>query len=243
MKRGLIAGVFLLVIGILVSGVLGEIYVGEVSSLYNLGDVINVTSYLSSNVEKVGFFNGFLVCGLNEVEIHKSVMIVGPENDKEIVVQVALDNYIIGNLSGNCFIKTTYGAGEARSRVFEIINNVDVRFNIKGVTYAPGDVVNITGRVVKGNGAVLDGFVEIVFEGVDLLNYGAAKLEDLIFDEGSDGSLDEEEDNDEDTIGEDEKTSEEVALELWKEYHPGEEIPPELLSSDESNLEFVFFGR
>ena len=98
MKRGLTAGVILLLLGMFIPLGLAEIYVGEVNSLYNLGDIVNISASLNSNIDTVGFFNAYFVCGLREVEVYKSVIDVGPENEKEILIRTALDNLIIGNL-------------------------------------------------------------------------------------------------------------------------------------------------
>ena len=60
MKRGLIFGVLLL---FLINGVVGEIFLGQpANSLYNVGDIFNISISLSSNVKIVDFFKGTLVC-------------------------------------------------------------------------------------------------------------------------------------------------------------------------------------
>lgn len=244
MKRGIILSVCLAVV-LLSPFVLGGISFGETESLYNLGDIVNVSAYLSSGAGSVGFFGAYLVCGLNEIEIYKSVQVVGADQEKEILIQTSLDNEIIGNLSGSCYIKGTYGAGQSRSKVFNIVNKINVKFNIDGVSFEPGEIINLTGKAVKKNGQPLNGFVEIVFEGVDLINYGSPKLESL--DLGDDAVNKNEVVNSEnESVASSEGSSsggsgdsEGDAVKLWKSLHPGEELPAEfarsIVSEDDVN--------
>lgn len=221
MKRGIICGLFLLM---LVPAVYAETSIGEINGLYNLADFINVEVSLGANFETFGFLGGFLVCNGEEIEVHKSVQSLNSGESKTVFFDIILDREIIGNISGSCFIKARYGAEEVRSAVFQIVKDVKINFEIDDAFYEPGNSVNITGSVVKKNGNALNGFVEIIFEELELLNFDSPKRQENT--EQSTGG--ETESGTENT--EENKETTEDALELWKRYHPGEEVPPELMS-------------
>ena len=86
------------------------------------------------------------------------MQVVEPEGQKIVVLETALDSEIIGNLSGVCHIRALYADNEARSPGFEIGGGVNVNVEIvEGVSFKPGDVVNISGSAVKWNGGALNG--------------------------------------------------------------------------------------
>ena len=165
MKRGLFI-IFLALI--LLPFASADIYINGLKDVYNVGDIVEAEVTLSSSVYTSGFFISYLVCGVNEIETYLSMEGINPGEEKVISVRAIIDNNIIGDLIGECYLRSLYGSGEVRSPVFKISRFVRVSMDINDISFFPGDSVDISGRIVKDNGELLNGFVNIIVEGIDV---------------------------------------------------------------------------
>ncbi len=165
MKRGIIYTAILLTIALfpLISA---DIYVDQLRSLYNVGDVINANITLSSRLDTSGFFSAFLVCGTREIETYKSMEFISANQEKHISIIAILDNGLLSSSENTCFIRALYGAGEARSQPFMISRKINVEVRVEPPIVFPGEDVSVSGMAVKDNRAPLNGFVEIKVEGI-----------------------------------------------------------------------------
>src|SRR3989338_6947447 len=191
MKRGLIFGVLLL---FLINGVVGEIFLGQpANSLYNVGDIFNIGISLSSNVKIVDFFKGTLVCNEGHIEIYKSLQSLNVGEKKEINIEISVAPSIIGNFSGECYLSAEYIGDVKESQRFEISRNIKVNFDVDGVAFSPKEKVKISGRAIKYNNELLNGFVNLVVEEIDVninngVKEGSFNLEFVVPDNAVPGS-------------------------------------------------------
>ncbi len=191
MKRGLISGILLL---FLINSAAGEIFLGQpASSLYNVGDIFNISVSLSSNTKIVDFFKGTLICNEDYIEIYKSLQSLNAGEKKEINIEISIVPSIIGNFSGECYLSVEYMEDVKESQRFEISNGVKVDFNIDGVAFSPEEKVKISGRAIKYNNELLNGFVNLVVDGIDVninsgVKEGSFNLEFVVPDNAAPGS-------------------------------------------------------
>jgi len=167
MKRGhifLVIGFFLAVVVFPIAS--AGFYIDQLHSLYNVGDIINANVSIGANVDTVGFLSAYLVCGVNEVETYKSMEIVPAGEERKVNIRAIVDNNILGILDKECFIRTLYGSGEARSQTFEISRNINVDVRADNALLMPGESINISGTIIKENRLPLNGFVKVFIQGI-----------------------------------------------------------------------------
>ncbi len=145
-----------------------EIFVGQPEALYNFGDELKINVTLFESSRTVGFLSGFLVCNDKDFEIYKSIYTVNANEQKSLVIETIIDPFIIGKLSGECYIRISYAGNLEESQKFEISRGVNINVAIEKGVVGPGDKVKISGRAVKRNGNLLDGFVEVFVELINI---------------------------------------------------------------------------
>jgi class 3 adenylate cyclase len=165
MKRDnkLLFVVFLLMTVFVISFANAEILISQPKAFYNLGDEISFDIKIDSI--KTGYFDADLICnGLNK-NIYHNV----PESTSFGIKRKLISDYI-GDLTGVCYVKLTYGADEKASQNFEISNEIDISLEIENMTYSAGDNIKIKGTAIKKNNELLGqdyaAFAEV------FLNYG-----------------------------------------------------------------------
>lgn len=166
MKRGIIHLLYLLAI-FLLPLVSADIYIGQLHSVYNIGDIVNVTVTLSSRVDTSGFFDAYLVCGAREIQTYKSMEFISAKHEKQIPIIAILDNAVFSPSEKTCFFRVLYGAGEARSQPFEISRKLNVEVRAEPPVILPGESVSVSGIVIKDNREPLNGYVEVEVGGVE----------------------------------------------------------------------------
>ena len=158
-KGGIIVA---LVIGIfMLSAVSAEIFISQPNTVYNLGDEFNLSISISPSESTNGFFVAKLVCGASEVDISRNYLSVNAKQQKTQSISLVIGNELIGDAGGECFVNVLYGKEEADSQHFEIARSMEVILSVPGTQYEPGKIVNLDGRAIKSNGALVNGFVDL----------------------------------------------------------------------------------
>lgn len=142
-----------------------EILFGQTQNLYNLGDNLNVSIKLNPGVDTDGFFSVILDCG-NDIEVYRSVESLTTGETKIVDITAKVTRTILGNSTGICRIRAKFGDEEKETSSFEITDNVDLSFSAEGVVFSPGEEVVVSGKAVKSNGQMLQGFVEVSVEDI-----------------------------------------------------------------------------
>jgi hypothetical protein len=237
MKRGKIIIVFLALLALLPL-ITAEIFIDQLHSLYNVGDIVSANVSINTPIPTSGFFTAALICGVNELETHKSMQILSAGEEKTIQVLTILENSIVGEFPGECFIRAFYGAGEARSQSFKVSRGINIEVITDSAVFDPGSTVSISGKVVKENRELLNGFIEVTVEGIGVKVPVDKPTESFI--EEAIETIKEETDSEttesNETIKESNQTQdsiEEVSQNNNSLVEPLEEIPEELTESTE----------
>ena len=169
MEKEILVVTLIVLIGLMfVSFVHAEIFVSQPNFLYNVGDQFNISVSVSESANSNGFLESKMVCGNGEVELYKSPVSVKANEEKQIEISALLNDFFIGNLTGECFVRNTFLEEFEDSQKFEISNGIDVNLDIQGFLFSPGEPVLITGNTVKNNGQLFNGFYEIRLDSVNL---------------------------------------------------------------------------
>ncbi|MDD5700392.1 MAG: hypothetical protein PHH00_04395, partial [Candidatus Nanoarchaeia archaeon] len=158
MKKGLIVLAFAFLFA--ASFASAEILISQPASTYNYGDVMNVSITVVPQAAANDYLSVKLICDGKEAEIHRAIYELAAGENKAVYLLARLDSAIIGDVAGNCFIKASYAGEEKDSQYFIITKNVDVIATIDGSFIEPGNEFGVSGRAIKTNGELLNGFVE-----------------------------------------------------------------------------------
>src|SRR3989338_380517 len=131
------------------------------SAIYNYGDSLDVKAYLTSASSKQDFLSILLSCNGSEIEIYRSPVYLNGNEEKKINVPLILENSIISNNAGECFLKAFYGGEHVQSKEFEISSEINVVLTLSEIIVNPGEKIFIKGEAKKKNSQLLDGYIDI----------------------------------------------------------------------------------
>jgi hypothetical protein len=171
-KEGILIGLALL---LFVQFVSAEILISQPSGMYNYGDQLNVSVTVIPKSNANDFFTASVICGDSTIEVYRSALGTSYGTNRVIPVEIVFDRTIVGDLNGVCNVKAEYGPDSATSQSFEITDNVKVSFVSDSALVEPGKAVGITGQAVKSNGKDLNGFVDILLQGTDVIAHEIVK--------------------------------------------------------------------
>jgi hypothetical protein len=144
----------------LVCLVSAKISVSDPLEVYNLGDTIPLTVTLTPNSNE-GWFTVDLICGGTTRTIEKILgksFYTGEEQTRSL--RLPLTEEYIGNITGECKIKSSINSEETFTPNFRISNKVNLEASIDKETYNPKETITLTVGAIKENGIVLNGFLE-----------------------------------------------------------------------------------
>ena len=154
-------------------GVSAELIIGQVDSIYNVGDDFDISVTVLSNKDVTDFFTVSLVCGgTGPLEIYRTPLTIEPGEQKEIVLSTKLGKFLVDNKEGTCFIRANFVEEEATSQNFEITRNIGIVLSINGVKFDPSNGVLVKGEAAKSKSDLIDGYFEIRIDGIDYNHVG-----------------------------------------------------------------------
>jgi len=158
--------VILLGLMLLLPSVSALIAVGDVSTLYSIGDELNASIVLSSKIDAYEFLTTELVCGTDRIVLYKSPFSVKANELTNTLISVNLGRALIGSLNGECFLHASYGAEIFDTEKFKISNTITVSAQTANTLFEPGEIVKVSGKTTKENGKIVNGLVEVKIQGL-----------------------------------------------------------------------------
>ncbi|MBU3923394.1 MAG: hypothetical protein KJ592_00595 [Nanoarchaeota archaeon] len=158
-------GCFMFVLVLLCSLGAAKLSISELSSVYNLGDVLDINAEGLVGAEN-GNLNVDLICGNRTVNLEKmSARRYGSGEEFSYSLSKTLDirDLEIDDLTsivGGCQVRLMIGGGAVSSKIFTISNSVGVDVSLNKASYNPGEEVVVGIDAVKANGNLLNGFAE-----------------------------------------------------------------------------------
>ena len=150
--------------------------------VYSVSDSFdfNVTIIPSSDVND--FLTANLVCLDNTIlgsaEIYRVPVSLSSMTKKTVQISGRFDNFLVGNLLGDCHIEVEYRADTVSSADFKLARNIYVSLSTDEVILKPNDRVNVTVKSVKDNGQpVTKGFVELKIDGLKITSFNEVNQE------------------------------------------------------------------
>ncbi len=169
MKRELKRVVMFLLFTIALSSIVSaELIISQPESFYNFGDSLDITVKIVPQKDTRDFFTASLVCSGQEIELYKSPFKLSAGEQKEVLISIVLDKFIVANGGGKCNINAKFADQTAASQSFELVKDVTVSVILPNVLYAPAEEIKVEGEAKKTNSQSLEGFVELKVPQLDI---------------------------------------------------------------------------
>jgi hypothetical protein len=142
------------------------IFNSQPNTLYNVGDVVELTTEIISTADVNEFFSINLVCSGIETPVYQQYILLSAGRQVSIPAQVPLILDFINGTSGTCKLKAMLKDGNVISDYsftddFRVSDLVIVSASLSGKEFSPGEHVFISGSAVKENGENAHGVAEI----------------------------------------------------------------------------------
>ncbi len=151
MKRELLLILSVAFLLVLVSSVSAGIYFSQPDSVYNLGEMVEMSVNVSP--EDAGPLKIILVCDNNSLDVYR-----GAPTE---LIQLPLTSLWMNGMTGECYFTGYYGSEIKESTKFEISKKLEVNLYTTSFSAKPGGAIKISGNVKRLNGEGINGDVEI----------------------------------------------------------------------------------
>ncbi|MFC1681993.1 hypothetical protein ACFL0X_00030 [Nanoarchaeota archaeon] len=137
------------------------------SELYSLGDAIQIPVKVATLSDTKGYFSIYLICGGRQEEVYKNGVNLLAGGEVMFDPVILLTQSEIGKLSGTCKLKAMLGEDFVLTEDFKISNKIELVVSSGEEEFDPGAEVVIDGEAIKENGEAVEGFVELIVEGIE----------------------------------------------------------------------------
>jgi len=145
-----------------------EIMLSQPSSIYNLGENLDIEATIKATEHTTDFFEMNIVCKEKEKNFYKSPLTLDKGEEKKISSSLALTKSFLEDLIGDCNILAKFSSEEAKSQTFKVSSSINVKLDIGTISIDAGKEVILKGTATKENGKKVEGFVEIYVENTDI---------------------------------------------------------------------------
>ena len=144
------------------------ILLSQPSSSYNLGDnlLLNITVHPSLGVDN--FLTADLICTNGDVNLYKNSFNLLANNETSVNLSIVLNNAIIGDLNGSCYINSNFGSDESETQVFQISNQINLILNVSNYNVYPSGTVTVSGTAIKSDNNNVNGLADVYFQDTNL---------------------------------------------------------------------------
>ncbi len=140
----------------------GEMIINQQpNKAYNLGDSISVPITIKTIGGVSGVFSMDLLCGSKQINFYKNGVNLLSGEEKTMDASLVLTKEILGDNVGTCKIKGVLGSEYILTNEFKISNLLTVKPNTEITEFGPGESVLFFGDVIKENGQLANGFIEL----------------------------------------------------------------------------------
>jgi len=129
--------------------------------VYNLGDVITITTTIKSPKSVAEFFQMDLICDGAQSNFYKNGLSLAPGEEKKIEASLVLTKSVIGEIKGNCTIKAFLGDDFSLTNNFKISDSITIKTTFEKIEFSPGETITVSGQATKENGKAVNGFIEL----------------------------------------------------------------------------------
>lgn len=129
--------------------------------IYNLGDSVVVPITVKTIAGVSGIFSMDLICSGKQINFYKNGVNLLPGEEKTMDASLVLTKELLGENVGTCKIKAILSTEYVLTNEFKISNILTIHPNTEKKEFEPGENILISGDVIKENGRVANGFIDL----------------------------------------------------------------------------------
>ncbi len=137
-----------------------EIMFSEPASIYSAGDEISITTTVNPEQARTDFLTIDLLCESGTAQLYRNPLTIKVDESREVVISSLLTPTITGDLEGDCLLSGTFGNEKGTSLPFELTRAINAEVQLATEIYDPSATITLSGNASKGNGQLLEGFIE-----------------------------------------------------------------------------------
>jgi len=145
-----------------------EIILSQPSSIYNLGDILDIEAKIKPSQQLSGFFELNLNCGNGSTNFYRESLNLKPEDVKKISSSFALTKSLLSDILGECRVEAKFLSEFTQTQNFIVSDGIDVSISIENMSIYAGEETVIKGTAIKKNGEPVNGFVKLSVEGLNI---------------------------------------------------------------------------
>ncbi len=170
MKRVIILLIGLILLTSLISAEI--IITQQPNEIYNLGDIVSIPVTIKSLSDISGSFQMDLICEGHQINFYRNGVGLLAGEEKRMESLLVLTKEMIGELKGDCKIKSGLKEEYILTNDFTISDLITIHITSEETEFEPGKSIIIKGGATKENGEDVNGFIEleIIADNSSLIN-------------------------------------------------------------------------
>ncbi len=153
---------------ILTSFSTAEIMLAQPKSIYNIGDLLEISATIMPSQDTSGFLTITLKCAGSSNVVYLSPLSLNAGQQEKIEKKMLLSGAFLGSRIGDCNLDVTYGSESATTSAFQITDRIETILNVNPLGIDAGESISVKGTAVKANSQNLEGYIEIKVEKTDI---------------------------------------------------------------------------
>lgn len=131
------------------------------NEIYSLGDIVSIPVTIKSLSDISGSLQMDLICNGHQVNFYKNGIGLSAGEEKRMESLLVLTKEMIGELKGDCKIKSGLKEEYVLTNDFIISDLITIHITSEETEFEPGKSIIIKGGAIKENGEDVNGFIEL----------------------------------------------------------------------------------
>lgn len=155
-----------------------EVSLTQPKTLYNLGDLLDVSASINVVSETDSLLEINLVCENESRHITSESLYLDAGQEYRVEKIRPLTPGFLGGLRGNCQIRQSYGSEVSYSQFFQITDKINLVLSSDKTSVNPGENIILKINAIKANSELLEGYADINVDGsISTLQVSSGKLQ------------------------------------------------------------------
>lgn len=136
------------------------VFENNFNGVYSVGDLVHVNVSIQKPVSTSNYLETFFSCGGSSFLVGKNYVSVLGGSRKFVNFDFPVSIY------GNCRLRSVFDGDSQLSQSFNVSRDINVDYDLNGLSFSPGDNLSIKGAATKANGDPLNGILKIFSPGL-----------------------------------------------------------------------------
>ena len=161
MKKRVIISAVILSIFLILPLISSQIIINQQpNSVYNLGDIVTVSTTIKSSKSVAGFYQMDLICDGRQENFYRNGVSLNAGEEKKVEASLVLAKASLDDMKGLCKIKAFLLEDFSLTNDFKISDSITIDTTFEKIEFNPGETITLAGEASKENGDSVNGIIE-----------------------------------------------------------------------------------